>query len=92
MKNGKTVSQQVVVGLRGDTRTQIISGLSAGDQVVITVALPSLSSTSTSGTGAGTLGGGRLGGGGLGGAGGFGGAGGGFGGGGAFLRRAAGGG
>jgi hypothetical protein len=92
MKNGETVSQQVVVGLRGDTRTQIISGLSAGDQVVITVALPSLSSTSTSGTGAGTLGGGRLGGGGLGGAGGFGGTGGGFGGGGAFLRRAAGGG
>ena len=27
LKNGKTVSQQVVVGLRGDSRTQIISGL-----------------------------------------------------------------
>ncbi len=88
LKNGKTVSQQVVVGLRGDSRTQIISGLSAGDQVVITVALPSLSSTSTTGSGLG----GRLGGGGgLGGAGGFGGGGLG-GGGGAFLRRAAGGG
>jgi hypothetical protein len=87
MQNGKTVSQQVVVGLRGDTRTQIISGLKAGDQVVITVALPSLSSTSTSGSG--TLGRGLGGAGGLGG-GGLGG--GGLGGGGAFFRRAAGGG
>ena len=42
MKNGKEVSQQVVVGLRGDSRTQIISGVSAGDQLVITIALPSL--------------------------------------------------
>jgi hypothetical protein len=88
MQDGKTVTQQVVVGLRGDTRTQIISGLKAGDEVVITVALPSLGSTSTSGAG-GTLGGGRLGGGGLGG-GGLGG--GGLSGGGAFFRRAAGGG
>jgi multidrug efflux pump subunit AcrA (membrane-fusion protein) len=87
-KNGKDVTQQVVVGLRGDSRTQIISGVSAGDQLVITIALPSLSSTSTSGSsGSGTLGGG-----GLGGAGGFGGAGGLGGGGGAFFRRAAGGG
>jgi macrolide-specific efflux system membrane fusion protein len=84
LRDGKTAPQQVVVGLRGDTRTQIISGLNAGDQVVITIALPSLSSTSNTG-GAGTLGGGRLGGGGLGG-GGLGG------GGGAFFRRAAGGG
>jgi membrane fusion protein, macrolide-specific efflux system len=87
MKNGKTVSQQVVVGLRGDTRTQIISGLKAGDQVVITIALPSLSSTST--TGSGTLGRGLSVASGLGG-GAF--PGGGLGGGGAFLRRAAGGG
>ena len=50
MKNGKDVTQQVVVGLRGDSRTQIISGVSAGDQLVITIALPSLSSTSTSGS------------------------------------------
>jgi macrolide-specific efflux system membrane fusion protein len=94
LKDGKTVSQQVVVGLRGDSRTQIISGLSAGDQIQITVALPSLSSSSTSGSGTNGLGG-RLGGSGLGGAGlgGLGGAGGGLGGGGgAFLRRAAGGG
>ncbi len=61
VKNGKDVSQQVVVGLRGDSRTQIISGVSAGDQLVITIALPSLSSTSTSGSsGSGTLGGGGL--------------------------------
>ena len=65
MKNGKEVSQQVVVGLRGDSRTQIISGVSAGDQLVITIALPSLAtSTGSSGTGSGTLGGGTLGGGG----------------------------
>jgi multidrug efflux pump subunit AcrA (membrane-fusion protein) len=94
MKNGKTVPTQVVVGLRGDSRTQIISGLNAGDQVMITVALPSLSSTSTTG-GTGALGSGRLGAGGLGGAGlGGGGLGGGGlgGGGGGFFRRAAGGG
>jgi hypothetical protein len=72
MKSGKEVSQQVVVGLRGDSRTQIISGVNAGDQLVITIALPSLSSTSTSGSGSGTLGGGGLGGlGGLGGGGGL---------------------
>jgi macrolide-specific efflux system membrane fusion protein len=90
LQNGKTVSQQVVVGLRGDSRTQIISGLKAGDQVVITITLPSLGSTST--TGSGTLGRGLGGAGGLGG-GAFGGGGAGLGGGGgAFLRRAAGGG
>jgi macrolide-specific efflux system membrane fusion protein len=73
MKNGKVVPQQVVVGLRGDSRTQIISGVKAGDQLVITIALPSLSTSTTgSGTGSGTLGGGGLGGlGGLGGGGGF---------------------
>ena len=86
MKNGKTVSQQVVVGLRGDSRTQIISGLKAGDQVVVTIALPSSNSTSTGGSASGTLGRG------LGGAGGLGGGAFPGGGGGAFLRRAAGGG
>ena len=86
MKNGKTVSQQVVVGLRGDSRTQIISGLKAGDQVVVTIALPSSNSTSTGGSASGTLGRG------LGGAGGLGGGAFPGGGGGAFLRRTAGGG
>jgi multidrug efflux pump subunit AcrA (membrane-fusion protein) len=94
LKNGKTVPTQVVVGLRGDSRTQIVSGLSAGQQVSITITLPSLSSTSTSGSsGSGTLGGGGLGG--LGGGGGAflrGAGGGGFGGGGGGFARGAGGG
>jgi hypothetical protein len=89
-KNGKEVTQQVVVGLRGDSRTQIISGVSAGDQLVITITLPSLSSTSSSGSsGSGTLGGGGLGG--LGGLGGGGGLFRGGGGGGAFFRGGGGG-
>lgn len=95
MNNGKTSTQQVVVGLRGDSRTQIISGLRAGQQLVITITLPAISSATSSPTGSsgtgGTLGGGRFGGAGAG-AGAFGG-GGGFGGGGAaFFRRAGGGG
>ncbi|HLJ03210.1 MAG TPA: HlyD family efflux transporter periplasmic adaptor subunit [Solirubrobacteraceae bacterium] len=76
-RSGETVTQQVVVGLRGDTRVQIVSGLNAGQQVAITIVLPSLSSSSSS-SGSGTLGGGRLG---LGGGGGAG-----------FLQRAIGGG
>jgi hypothetical protein len=75
LKNGKTVSTPVVVGVVGDTRTQIVSGLSAGQQVVVTETLPALSTSSSSGASStGTLGGttSRLGG-----------AGGGFGGGGA---------
>jgi hypothetical protein len=88
LKNGKPVPTQVVVGLRGDSRTQIISGLSSGQQVSVTTTLPALgqSSSSSGSSGSGTLGGGGLGG--LGGGGGFGGAGGG---GGAFFRRLAGG-
>ncbi len=90
LKGGKTVPQQVVVGLRGDSRTQIIGGLEAGQQVVVTITLPSLSGSPTSTSGAsGTLGGGRFGAGGFGG-GGFGG-GGGLGGGGAFFRAGGGG-
>ncbi len=81
MDNGKAVSRQVIVGLRGDSRTQIISGLSSGQQLVVTIALPSLGSSSSSTTpSSGTLGGGRFGGGGF------------FGGGGAGFRGAAGGG
>lgn len=88
-QGGKTVQKQVVVGLRGDSQTQIVSGLKAGDQVVVITTLPSLSSSSTAagaGGASGTLGGGAAGrfgaggfGGGAGGGGGFrGGAGGGF--------------
>ena len=79
MRDGKQTQQQVVVGLRGDSRTQIISGLSAGEQVVIKTALPALNSATTGTTSStGTLGGtgarpgggfgGGLGGGGAGGA------------------------
>ncbi|HTU85591.1 MAG TPA: biotin/lipoyl-binding protein [Solirubrobacteraceae bacterium] len=56
-RDGKTVREQVVVGLRGDSRTQIISGLSAGDQLEVTTTLPSLSSSSSSSSSSGTLGG-----------------------------------
>ena len=84
LRNGKQAQQQVVVGLRGDSRTQIISGLSAGEQVVIKTTLPPLGSATTSTTSpSGTLGGtgarqggfGGAAGGGVGGAGGGGGAG-----------------
>jgi len=88
LRNGKQTQQQVAVGLRGDSRTQIISGLSAGEQVVIMTTLPPLSSTATSTASASsaTLGGTGTRPGGLGGAGG-----GGFGaGGGAAGGRAAG--
>jgi hypothetical protein len=66
LRNGKAVSTSVVVGLVGDSRTQIVSGLKAGDQVQVTTTLPALgsgSALSTSGS-SGTLGGaGGLGGG-----------------------------
>jgi multidrug efflux pump subunit AcrA (membrane-fusion protein) len=61
VKDGKKVSQQVVVGLKGDSRTVIISGLQAGDQVALTTTLPSLGSSSGSSGSSGstgTLGGG----------------------------------
>jgi macrolide-specific efflux system membrane fusion protein len=99
LRNGKTVPTQVIVGLRGTSRTQIVDGLSAGQQLVVTITLPSLSSgSSTTGGSNGTLGGGGLGGGGGGlggggpfrGGGGFGG-GGGLGSGGGGLARAGGG-
>jgi macrolide-specific efflux system membrane fusion protein len=83
VSNGKKTTKPVAVGLRGDTRTQIVSGLSAGDQLVVTTTLPPLtSSPSTASTsGAGTLGGAGAAGAAGGRPGGFGGAGGGFGGG-----------
>jgi multidrug efflux pump subunit AcrA (membrane-fusion protein) len=85
MRHGKTVTQPVITGLRGTSRTQIVSGVSAGQQVQVTVSLPALGTTSTSSSGARIgAGGGRFG------AGGFGG--GGFGGGGGFAGRVAGGG
>jgi macrolide-specific efflux system membrane fusion protein len=79
VRNGKSTQQQVAIGLRGDSRTQIVSGLSAGDQLAVTTTLPALStgSASTSGTGSGTLGGATARPGGFGGGGGGGAAGGG---------------
>jgi multidrug efflux pump subunit AcrA (membrane-fusion protein) len=82
LQNGKATPTTVVVGLVGDTRTQIVSGLKSGAQVQVTTTLPALGSgTSALGSGStGTLGGGTGFGGGatrfLGGGGGF--AGGGF--------------
>ena len=58
-ENGKDVTQQVVVGLRGSTRTEIATGLKAGQQLVVTETLPSLgaTTTTTSSSASGTLGG-----------------------------------
>jgi len=82
LRDGKTDQQQVVVGLKGDSRTQIVSGLSAGDQLTVTTTLPSLSSSGSTSSGSGTRGSsGALGGGGFpggGGGGGFPGGGSGF--------------
>jgi membrane fusion protein, macrolide-specific efflux system len=73
MRNGKQVSTPIVVGLVGDSRTQIVSGLSAGQQVVVTTTLPSLSSSSAGSSSSGGTLGGATGAGGFGGAGGLGG-------------------
>lgn len=58
VRNGRQTTQQVVVGLRGNSRTQIVSGLSPGDQVVIKTVLPALTPATTGTTSSsGTLGG-----------------------------------
>jgi multidrug efflux pump subunit AcrA (membrane-fusion protein) len=59
LQNGKAVPTSVVVGLVGDSRTQIVSGLKAGDEVQVTTTLPALgsSSSSLSSGSTGTLGG-----------------------------------
>jgi multidrug efflux pump subunit AcrA (membrane-fusion protein) len=84
LAKGKTVSTPVVVGLKGDSRTQIVTGLKAGQQVVVTTVLPSLTAPATGTSSSSGFGGlrSRLGGGGFGGGGVGGGAA--FGGGGAF--------
>lgn len=61
-RNGTKATTQVIVGLKGDSRTQIVSGLNAGDQVLVTTTLPSLSSSGAASSGSsGTLGGGGAG-------------------------------
>jgi multidrug efflux pump subunit AcrA (membrane-fusion protein) len=64
VRNGKRVSQSVTPGLAGDNSTIILSGLNAGEEIVLPSAA---SSTSSSKAGASSRLGGRLGSGGLGG-------------------------
>jgi multidrug efflux pump subunit AcrA (membrane-fusion protein) len=52
VKNGKQVPQTVVIGVVGDSTTQVLSGLTAGEQVAIPiVTVSSGNSTSATGTG-----------------------------------------
>ncbi len=85
VQGARRVRRAVVTGVVGDSTTQILGGLRAGDQVAIVTQLPSASAASGFGAGAGAGAGGTLGGGGGGGGGfrrfgGFGGGGGGGGG------------
>jgi multidrug efflux pump subunit AcrA (membrane-fusion protein) len=78
--NGKPVLTPVTTGLQGDTTTEITSGLTAGQQLLVSTGTASTSTAATTGarTGGGAGGGGAFpggGGGGGGGAGGFGGGG-----------------
>jgi multidrug efflux pump subunit AcrA (membrane-fusion protein) len=59
LRNGKQVRVPVVAGLQGDSSTAILSGLKAGEQVVLpSVTLSSSGSTGSSGTGTLNFGGG----------------------------------
>jgi multidrug efflux pump subunit AcrA (membrane-fusion protein) len=62
VKDGKTTTQPVTTGIVGDSTTQIISGLKAGDEVAMSVSgvsgLSSEISNALRGRGSGTLGGG----------------------------------
>jgi multidrug efflux pump subunit AcrA (membrane-fusion protein) len=58
IKDGKATPQTVVVGLRGSSRSEIVTGLKAGQQVQITITLPALgTSSSSSSSSSSTLGG-----------------------------------
>jgi multidrug efflux pump subunit AcrA (membrane-fusion protein) len=76
--NGQSVQTDVTTGLQGDSTTEITSGLSEGDEVVISTGSVATAASGTGGTGGNGGNGNFRGGGG----GGFGGGGGGFGGGG----------
>jgi macrolide-specific efflux system membrane fusion protein len=82
VRSGKSVVQPVVTGVVGDSTTQILSGVSAGEQIEVPIVTPALSNSSTTGAGAGRFGAGAAfalgGGGGVFGRGGGGGGGGGF--------------
>jgi multidrug efflux pump subunit AcrA (membrane-fusion protein) len=74
VKNGKMVTTPVITGLVGTSSTQIVAGLTPGEQVAIEVATSIATATGTSSSSStGTLGGGGGGFGGLGGLGGGGG-------------------
>jgi membrane fusion protein, macrolide-specific efflux system len=80
--NGAKSTKQITTGQVSGAETQVLSGLTSGDQVVVTVTVPSTSSSGSTTGGAGATGG----------FGGFGGGGGGFGGGGGgFTGRGGGG-
>ncbi len=81
--NGQSVQTDVTTGLQGDSTTEITSGVSDGDQVMISTGTVATSAIGGAGSGGGGAGGGG-GGGGFGGAGGGGFRGGGAGGGGGF--------
>jgi hypothetical protein len=49
VQNGKQTARTVTTGLTGDSTTQIVSGLSAGDQVVVRSAVVTPSATSAAG-------------------------------------------
>jgi membrane fusion protein, macrolide-specific efflux system len=83
-RGGKQVRQRVVTGLAGNSSTIVLSGLKAGETVVLPAASSNSSTTSLTSRLAGRTGAGGLGGGG--GGGGFAGGGGGGGGGAAFFR------
>jgi len=74
-QNGQSTSRTVTIGLKGDGSTEIASGLSAGDQVVMSVGTVSATASSSSGSSSSPTGTGLSGvtGGGAGGGGGFGG-------------------
>ena len=79
-KTHKTVVTDVTLGVVGDDGTEIKTGLTAGETIVIGTVAPTTTTGTGTGAGAGTGTGTRGGFGGAGGTGGFGGAGGGFGG------------
>jgi hypothetical protein len=56
MKNGREVPTAILVGLVGTARTEIVSGLRPGQQVMVTTTLPALGSSSATGSSS-TLGG-----------------------------------
>ncbi|MEY2457926.1 MAG: HlyD family secretion protein, partial [Acidimicrobiaceae bacterium] len=58
LANGQIVRTDVTTGLQGDSNTEIVSGLSAGDQVVVSTGTVATAATGNrTATGAGTLGG-----------------------------------